>query len=303
MVQQSNNTQIVKEQSNEEFRILIERIENKEMKLSYSSIREFAKSPRHFIKHKLRKFEQTEAMKQGSLLDCLVTTPDAFEKDYVVSDASKPTGLGGALCDLLLGGTPIETAIREAGYKKAPTSKSLDACLSFVEFQQSNEGKIIVSQDDYDFAEAKKDALYKNYASKWVLDQVTHTQFKCEWNAHGYDWHGYGDMKGEGIMCDLKSMTQSVEPLKVKRHIRDMKYDWQAAMYLGSQTGNHSYYIMAIDNGLNICVIELSSDVIRYANERIRECMKSFKKCVLKTAWGASYDFHTPYGIYDYDEI
>ena len=55
-------------------RDLIRRIENKEEYLSYSSLREFAISPRHFLRYKMKQKEQTPAMVFGSLVDCMLLT-------------------------------------------------------------------------------------------------------------------------------------------------------------------------------------------------------------------------------------
>lgn len=291
------------ELQNDDYKNLMDSIYDKSLKLSYSALKNFALSPRHFIKYKLRKFVQTDAMKAGQLLDCLITTPDKFDTDYVVSDASRPTGKGGIMCDALLIGAPMSEALNHAGYTNKPTAKSLDAIMGFVEFQKANEGKIIISESEYDFAKSKEKALLKNEASRWIIDQITETQIKCEWERYNYRWHGYADMQGEHIMCDLKSMGADASPRKVKYTIRDMKYNWQASMYTDSQQKKRDYYIMAIDNNLNITVMQIDKHSLYEAREEIDEAMVRFKKCMFKNAWSESYNFNTPSGIYNYNEF
>ena len=49
---------------------LIKKIKSKDITLSFSSLKQFAKSPEHFIRYKLEKFLPTPAMIFGSLVDC-----------------------------------------------------------------------------------------------------------------------------------------------------------------------------------------------------------------------------------------
>lgn len=63
-----------------EYYNLISRLQKKEETLSYSSLKEFGKSPRNFINYKLApRKTQTESQIFGSLCDCFLTTPEKFE--------------------------------------------------------------------------------------------------------------------------------------------------------------------------------------------------------------------------------
>lgn len=60
----------------------------------------------------------------GSALDCLLTSPERWELDFVVIDAVRPYGLLGKFIDALPPGLTIESDIREydaaytdSGYK------------------------------------------------------------------------------------------------------------------------------------------------------------------------------------------
>ena len=59
------------------------------MKLSYSSLKEFAKSPNHFIQYIERKFEASDAMIFGSAVHCAILEPDEFHNRYFVLDESE----------------------------------------------------------------------------------------------------------------------------------------------------------------------------------------------------------------------
>ena len=53
--------------------------------LSFSSVKEFAKSPNHFLAYKNKTRTATSAMTRGSALHTFVLEPDEFEKRYLVA--------------------------------------------------------------------------------------------------------------------------------------------------------------------------------------------------------------------------
>ena len=64
----------------EKYDILIEKLNNKQVKFSYSSLKKFYENPSSFISYKLADFERTPSMLFGTLLDCLILTPEDFDK-------------------------------------------------------------------------------------------------------------------------------------------------------------------------------------------------------------------------------
>ena len=52
--------------------------------LSYSSAKEFYKSPIDYMMYLNKQWEQTDSMLLGSALDCLLLTPDHFDNDYII---------------------------------------------------------------------------------------------------------------------------------------------------------------------------------------------------------------------------
>ena len=89
----------------------------KERPLSYSSIKEFAKSPKHYISYLNRKRESTPALQFGSMIHCILLEPSEFQNRYAISP-------------------------------KFDMRKSADKEL-FAKFQSENEGKEVVSESVY----------------------------------------------------------------------------------------------------------------------------------------------------------
>jgi hypothetical protein len=102
-------------------RDLIRRIENKEEYLSYSSLREFAISPRHFLRYKLRQKEQTPAMVFGSLVDCMILTEDQVEARFAVApDVDRRTKDGKAKWEEFIQ-QPKKSGTRCTGMTRVPS--------------------------------------------------------------------------------------------------------------------------------------------------------------------------------------
>lgn len=282
-------------------RELIQKINEKDITLSFSSLKEFAKSPSHFIAYKLRQKEQTKAMIEGSLLDVLLFTPDEFEDKFAsISEGSPSTPQAVEFCNAILRGMSKIEAYEYAGYKN-PTiekaNKSAQKYAPFIELMQTD--KMIVDQKMIDQAKKEKNALMFNDASRFVLDQTTEVQKGVQWEYGGFKWRGFLDMYGEDMIADLKRMGQTAEPRKVKYKIFEMRYHWQLFLYAIATNSAHKLkYITAIDNACHVSVHEITNGVIQKAQEEIEYYLKQFKKCTFKGAWDQSYDFHAQNGIY-----
>jgi hypothetical protein len=286
---------------------LIKRLESFEEKLSFSSISRFAKSPRHFIEYKLQDRVQTPAMLLGSLVDCMVLTPDDLEDRYVKADCDTPTtdAQKGFVNDILSGIDLIQAYLnhyKPSSNKPESIQKAADKKLNelgeYIEFCQSAGDREMIDVSTWEQAERMTAAIYKNDASKYLLDQTEQTQIPCEWEFGGFNWRGFRDAQGEHIVWDLK-ITPDAHPKRFGWKVFDMLYHWQAALYTNkSGMKKKSYYIAAVDRDCHVSVHEITEGVRDVAITEMEEMMKRFKKCVALNEWSKSYDFHAPHGIY-----
>jgi hypothetical protein len=255
-----------------EWAAMVQKIENKETTLSFSSIKEFSKSPRHFMQYKLRKFEPTPAMQFGSMVHCLILEPDQFEERYyAIPKIDKRTKAG-----------KLEYAL------------AVDAAGS----------REIVDGKEMEQAKRIADDLRKNDASRWVLDHTGETEKAVEWNDYGYDWRGFIDMDSDHFSADLKIVADS-NPKKFKWKIYDMMYHLQGTLYtIKGLKEKKPFFIVAVDRAANISVIEVSESVMSQALDQLDELMSHFKKCVALNEWWKSYDFYGPRsGIYQLSNL
>ncbi len=68
----------------------------KERPLSYSSIKEFQKSPRHYLEYiNTQRTAPTDATKLGSMVHCMILQPNLFNEQFVIApDVNKRTNAG-----------------------------------------------------------------------------------------------------------------------------------------------------------------------------------------------------------------
>lgn len=238
---------------------VLSKINSGEMHLSFSALKAFAKSPASFMNYKLRTVEETDAMVFGSMFHCAVLEPDEFESRYA--------------------------CIREKIDKRTKIGKA-----AWAEFVDANQGKKVVRKDDYDKALAMADKLYKNRASRYVLDSIFETERFVEWEYKGYKLKGAIDGIGSLVM-DLKTCADaSID--KFQRDIYNLMYYVQAPMYLNAIGQDLPYYIVAVDKSLEVSVHLLDDDMLDKGFKRFDTLIDRFTECMIYNAFGQSQDFH-----------
>ena len=284
---------------------LMEKIRTRTLRLSHSAFFKFRTSPKCFIDNKMKDRKQTPAMVYGSLLDCLVFTEEKFEDDFIFDYSKKPsTDEAINFCIDIVNGVSSDIAVLAWKSKQDPIKKE-NQYSGYIEFLKSAKGKTVYTASQLEKAQRQKKALYRNRSSRWVLDQLTTTQRKLEWQYKGYDWLGYEDGSGNGIQMDLKT-TKDARPSKFKYSVRDFGYDEQAWHY-NQAAGNYDkeFYWVCIDPNDEISVIHYPKKSLLLIKERIDNRLKMFERCALRDLWHMSLDFWAPYrsaGIYNFDD-
>ena len=276
------------------YETLIKRIKNKDIKLSFSSLKQFAKTPEHFVRYKLEKFLPTPAMIFGNLVDTLIFTEEKLHDNFIIG-ATIPTAENQKLfCQYIFDNMQdeitddlIKSAFSEA-YKKGDPEDVYLKLKTYIEGVLAN--KDVVTQAELDHAKKIKEALYKNKAGANLMNQITTTQHKLEWEYLGWKFIGYADGTGENVLMDLK--VTDADPKKIERFIFQKKTYVQLAMYymaLGKKI--ERFKILAIDKGLNVSVTELSEDYITYGIKEFKGWVRDFNKCIMLNRFTYNYDF------------
>lgn len=232
----------------------------KERPLSYSSIKEFGKSPRNYIQYLYDKKEPTKEMIFGSLIHCLLLYPSLFQDQYIVApDVDRRTKDGKA---------------------------------EWERFVQEANGKQVVAGEDFDTANEIVVSLLGNSEIKKHIQDCK--AYEHEWREEMFKlpFRGFFDGLSDNYVLELKTASDA-SPQTFNRDFFNRKYHIQAALYHQASGLPIKYIVAETKAPYNFYMTTVSQDVINYGwNELIRLTDK-FHECMVLQAWDKSYDFMT----------
>ena len=249
-------------------------------KLSYSSLKQFARSPIHFIQYLNEKFEPTDSMILGSVVDCLLLTPDEFENQYLVIPKIDRRSKAG------------KEAYAEAQSKAAENNLT------------------IVSEAQYNTAQIMVEQVWNNQEAATILNATTETQKRIEWKHKGLPFNGFLDgagqfEQGKKFIFDLKTTSDSSLDNYTKQLI-NLKYDLQIAMYYLAYTRQNfeqpmAFHIVVENKAPYTCnVFRLSDTVLETGKQIYDKLCDDFKNCLENDLWHMGYEyFQQPAQILD----
>lgn len=207
--------------------------------LSFTRLKNLAHSPKKLLKYLTQDYERTDAMVEGSLLDCLLFEPDMFDaRFYAVEKPDRRTKEGKALW---------EAAQEAAGSRELISTEQLNAA-KFLETSIRENSTVafqgLLNPDFFKF-QVECSFKYKGFLHKGVKD------------ADGVN------RDGQRVIWDLKRMGAKSGEKDVRYEIRKNKYDLQAAIYcheLDSENIPVRYFVIAVDNEGYVTPFEISRD-------------------------------------------
>lgn len=230
--------------------------------LSFSRLKELSHSPLALHKYITGDKIETDAMRQGTLLDCLLFQPETFsERFFMVDKPDRRTKEGKAAWEL---------ALIEAGNRMLITREDHDEAQFINQCVRNNStvtfNGLLNPVDGYtgfDFQVPVK-FFYNGFVHKGVKD------------ADGRDRNGYR------VIWDLKRMGSRSGEQLVRSQIRNNKYDLQAAIYcheLDKEDEPVRYYIIAVDNEGYVTPFEITKDARRKARIEWNMLVKAAHRC------------------------
>jgi hypothetical protein len=209
--------------------------------LSFSRLKELAHSPLALSRYIEKPFEPTAAMNEGSALDCLLFTPQDFDRLFFVmpEGAKKPTSA-------------------QLGAKK-PSDDTVKQIAEWEALQARIGDRIVLKKEQYDnaqfLAESVRNSATVTFHGLLNPDFFTF-QNSVEFFYKGFKHRGIRDAighdrNGRRVVWDLKKMGSRSGEKLVASQIRAMKYDLQAAIYcheFDEKDEAVQYYIIAVDD-------------------------------------------------------
>jgi hypothetical protein len=248
--------------------------------LSYSSLKAFRKSPKHFIQYITAPKEATPAMVQGKVIDCLALEPEKFaERFMVIGKINKATNDG----------------------KKAWN----DAITKANELRL-----IIITQEDLTLARKSVEALMSLEFSRRLLEGKRAVQLKLKWNdrATGLPINGVIDFDSkvgsQDFIVDLKSAV-SADPDDFSKQAYNLDYHLQCGTYsegyprVRFKFPNFAFLVVEKDEPFNVSVNFCDTTFINEAKEEFRATLGAFKYCMDNSLFHQGYEFRK-FGTMDY---
>jgi len=244
----------------------IEQIYKKEKHLSFSALKAFLQSPKHFFQYKTDK-ETTKAMDEGKMFHMAILEPELFKQKYwILDDAKKYVEIGGKV--------PRNTK----AYKEWK-QEQIDA----------NPGRELISKEDYDLYLKMGDYLYKCSATSWIMEGLIHKEKDFEFEHLGFKVEGKIDGEGEDYCMDLKKVADASFK-KVKWVIYDMFYHMQGAIY-SAAAKKANYYLVFIDKAINVTVVKVGKETLDTGWAAFESALSEFQRCIEEDAFNSSYEF------------
>lgn len=243
-----------------------------ERPLSYSSLKEFRKSPRHFIKYLTEPYERTEAMILGSVVDCLTLEPEKFDKRFLV----------------------WEKFDRRSNDAKQKYSELLTSA-------QENK-QTLVTMETVEQAKRCVSALMDNEQSRILIEGRRKVQVRLKWTDRDsrLPMIGYVDFDteawGQGFIVDLKTAT-SADPDEFNRAAGKLDYQLQTGTYLSGYPRCFFkfplmvFLVVETDDPFNVSVMFCDPKYTEASMNEFHGTLNAFRYCLDNQLFHQGYEF------------
>jgi len=289
----NNINVIIEEEENSAYIDLMGRLRNKTETLSFSSLKEFAISPKNFIKYKLKeRTKPTDAVLEGSVCDALLCDYIKplgleFERNFTVVTNTPTTDNQIAFCDYLIRGNDADYAKKMAN-PRGDASELEELYKSFVE--ASKNGKESISNDMFEKCKSIVDGVLGSKLISELLDNITDVQVKTEWEYMGYKFKGFKDAEGNNLLIDFKKMADA-NPDKVEREIASRRIYMQLGMYAMGFEGIPEAYLIVYDATGNFSLIKVDYSYLSYGIREYEYLVTKFDQCIKENRFNESFNF------------
>lgn len=246
---------------------------------SQSGVRHILRSPKHY-KYYLLTDVKTDAMRMGTLVDCLVFEPDNYQIEYVVRPA---------------------TYENTKGEIKPWNMNSLVCKKRFADIEAS--GSEIISKENLETAEAIKESVMNHFTGAKLINAGKHqvsivwvdedTGVTCKARIDNY--------RDEGI-DDLKT-TVDASAGAFSRHLNQFNYHVQGAMYIDARSVHEGnvlpYHIIAAESSEPYCVMvhTIGPDSLFKGRDIYKKALRIYAECQERDKWPGYSDFAEPIDI------
>jgi exodeoxyribonuclease VIII len=232
----------------------------KERPLSFSSVKQFIKSPQHYIQYLTQERKQTDSMLLGSVVHNLILQPETFDDKYIVEpDFNKRTNQGKEDYQKFL------ELIAQRKLQAVPPNIFLKAKEMVTQFMNSPNYKHVQVMD------GKEIRFDKDYDSLPVC--------------------GYIDGMNSEYNFEVKTVS-SAEYSDIQRDFYNLKYHLQAAIYNWVNGKNIMYIVIETSHPYLSRVFIPSDTYIEEGKKLFSKAMTDFAYCLDMDLFDSGYEFY-----------
>jgi exodeoxyribonuclease VIII len=231
----------------------------RERPLSYSSIKEFAKSPRHYISYINAKREPSKEMNFGSMIHTLLMYPGVFNDNF-------------AVCPDI-------------------DRRTKDGKLAWENFQASAEGKIVVSESELSEANSIIDMALARVQVKPAVEQCHTFELEFRTEVNGLPFRGFVDGLSNDYILEVKTMSDA-SPQNITKEFYNRKYHIQAGLYNLVYQLPVRYIILETKSPYNYMVADATDKYIKAGQDELFKITDRFKDCMMMNSFELGYQFN-----------
>lgn len=247
--------------------------------LSFSRLKELNHSPAKLNAYLTGDKVETDAMRAGTLLDCLLFEPETFDtRFFVVEKPDRRTKVGKEAW---------ENALSEAGERILITTEDNAEAVYLNECIRNNSTVAyhgLLNPDFFKY-QVKVEFFYNGFLHRGIKD--------ADGTARN----------GDKVIWDLKRMGAMSGEYPVRYQIRKMKYDLQAAIYCHEYDIKDEpvkYYVIAVDNDGYVTPFEITRDARNQARIEWNKLIKAAHRCNMEGLDMGTEFYAGPEGFFHY---
>ena len=215
-----------------------------DIRLSFSALKAYSKSPAHFAHYKKSAFKTSAVMRRGKLTHTLTLEPHLRDTLKVIECNSRAA----------------------KAYKEAAAIYGEEEVYTSVEVEA---------------AENLAQKVHAHPLARKLIREAVEVEKHIYWQLEGVNFHGFADVIGRDYIADLK-VTDN-EPRKLQRWVLDNLYHMQLALYAYAEFNLHNavkHYLITIDPNApyGVVVYQLSAPFIEDGIRRAKLEVRMFKE-------------------------
>lgn len=240
--------------------------------VSYSSLKAFRKSPKHYVQYLTQPRTTTPAMLLGTVVECLTLEPESFEKRFMVAKK-------------------IDQRTKEG---KAEYAQMIEKATEL--------NLTLIPEDIYETAKTCKESLYDHPVSRTIIDNRKRMQVQLKWKHKktGVPVIGYVDFESSAwesdFIIDLKT-AQSADPDEFVRQAGNLEYHIQCGAYMDGyprtqfKYPNMAFLVVETSEPFNVSVFFCDPEYIKRSTDEFHGTMNAFKYCLDNNLFNMGYEF------------